>query len=204
MRLAVPPAAPNPPAAAAEDAPGAAEVSEALEQFGADSQRLLESLAAPLVRMTELMSDPERIQERPPAEVRQVLSELAAELQPVGADFQENGRQFESLTLKTDGIMRAYVRYLRENQLQEILESERASLEGAEEELKPIVEAEEFIAEFLDQLRSLEVSSAPMRSALRGFREGSNALRSGIAIMRGWPKMIDDTSEAVAGTLRLA
>ena len=176
----------------ADDAPGAAEVGEALEVFGEDSQNLVGSLTTLLVRLSELMTDPQRVQEKPPGEVRQALSELASDLQPVGVEFQDKGRQFESLTMKTDGIMRAYVRYLRENQMYDILESERASLNGAEEALEPIVEAEGFIAEFLDQIRTLEVISAPMRNALRGFREGSNALRSGIAIMSSWPKLIDE------------
>jgi hypothetical protein len=41
------------------------------------------------------------------------------------------------------------------------------------------------------QVIDYQVSSAPMRNAMRGFREGGKAVNSGIAIMRHWPRIAD-------------
>jgi len=177
---------------AIDDAPGASEVSEALEQFAEESPRLVKSLTDILLELTGVIADSDKIGEKSPGEVRQVLLEMASQLQPLGAGFQETGRELESVTTKTDEIMRGYIRYLRENQMYDILESERASLAGVEEAFEPIAQIEGFVAEFLDQIRPLEISSAPMRNSLRGFREGGTAVRSAIAIMGTWSKVLDD------------
>jgi hypothetical protein len=184
-----------------DDAPGAAEVGEALELFGDESQRLVHSLTRVLETLPTITPDPQLLQQMPPAEVRAVLLEFASRLQPLGAEFQENGREFESMTMRTDEIMRGYIRYLRENRLDDILERERASLEGTDEAFQPIAEIEGFLAEFLEMLRPLEVSSAPMRNSLRGFREGGKAVSSGIAIMGHWPRIADGPDTAVVTTI---
>jgi TIR domain-containing protein len=180
------------PVSAFDDAPGANEVSEALELFGEESPRLVKSLTDILLQLTGVISSAGQFEEKPPGEVRQALLELASQLQPIGVDFQEAGRELESVTMKTDEVMRGYIRYLRENQMYDILESERASLEGAEEAFQPIAQIEGFVADFLDQIRPLEVSSAPMRHSMRGFREGGSAVRGAIAIMGTWPKVLDE------------
>lgn len=180
------------PLVAGDDPPGAAEVGEALEYFGEESARLVTSLVDVLEAVPGLMPDTEGLQRMAPTEVRQVMLDIAARLHPIGVEFQDKGREFESVAMKTDEIMRGYVRYLRENQLDEILERERASLDGADEALAPIAETEVILTEFLEQIRPLEVSSAPMRNALRGFRDGGRAVNSGIAIMRTWPRIIED------------
>ncbi len=185
------PAAPGAPAGA-DDAPGAAEVSEALEHFGGESERLVTSLAGVLGGLPGAMSDPDRLLGMSPADARRELLGIASQLQPLGAEFRDRGREFESVAVRTDEVMRAYVRYLRENRMYDVLEKERASLDGAEEALSPITEAEGDLAEFLERLRPLEVTSAPMRHALRGFRDGGKAIRSGIAIVRGWPRIVDE------------
>lgn len=180
------------PEAREDDSPGAAEVSEALELFGDESQRLVKSLVDVLEAMPGLMPDPESLQRMAPPDIRRVMLDLAARLQPLGVEFQDKGREFESIAMKTDEIMRSYIRYLRENRLDDILAQERASLDGADEALAPVTESEALLTEFLEQIRPLEVSSAPMRNALRGFRDGGNAINSGIAIMRTWPRIADE------------
>jgi hypothetical protein len=176
-----------------DDAPGAAEVSEALEHFGEESQRLVTSLADVLNNVPGAMSNPERLLEMSQADARRELLDVASQLQPLGAEFQDRGREFESVAVRTDEIMRAYVRYLRESGNDEFLERERASLDGTEEALEPVADAERYLAEFIEQLRPLEVTSAPMRNSLRGFREGGKAIRGGIAIMRSWPRIVDES-----------
>jgi hypothetical protein len=196
--------------AGVDDAPGAAEVGEALEFFGDESQRLVGSLTHVLQTVPTILPDPQLLQQMPPAEVRAVLLELASRLQPLGAEFQAKGREFEAITMRTDGTMRGYIRYLRENRLDDILERERASLEGADEAFQPIAEVEGVLTEFLEMLRPLEVSSAPMRNSLRGFREGGKAVSSGIAIMGHWPRIADGpepgllTTPSAAGEVRPA
>jgi hypothetical protein len=174
-----------------DDAPGAAEVGEALELFGEESQRLVLGLTGVLETVPTVTPDPLLLQQMPQAELRGALLELASRLVPLGVEFEEKGREFETLTMRTDEIMRAYIRYLRENRLDDVLAQERESLEGAEEAFAPIGEIEVFVTDFLEMLRPLEVSSAPMRNALRGFREGGKAVNSGIAIMRHWPRIAD-------------
>jgi hypothetical protein len=174
-----------------DDAPGAAEVGEALELFGEESQRLVLGLTRVLETVPKVTPDPLLLQQMPQAELRSALLELASRLVPLGAEFEEKGREFETITMRTDETMRAYIRYLRENRLDDVLAQERESLEGAEEAFAPIGEIEVFVTDFLEMLRPLEVSSAPMRHALRGFREGGKAVNSGIAIMRHWPSIAD-------------
>lgn len=130
---------PTSPQGLDDDAPGAAEVGEALEHFGEESERLVSSLAGVLPQIPEILANPQRL-----------------------AD------------------------------LDEVLEGERASVEGAEGALAPIVEVEGYLADFLEQLRPLEVISAPMRNSVRGSREASRAIQGGIAIMRSWPKIADE------------
>jgi TIR domain len=175
-----------------DDSPGAAEVGEALELFGDESQRLVHSLTRVLETVPTVTPDPELLQRMPPGELREALQVLAARLQPLGAEFQDVGREFESVTTRTDEIMRAYIRYLRENRLDDMLERERESLVGADEAFAPIGEIEAFLTTFLEMLRPLEVSSAPMRNSVRGFREGGKAVSSGIAIMRHWSQIADE------------
>lgn len=175
-----------------ENAPGAAEVSEALEHFAEESERLMTSLTAVMTDLSNVLSNPERFQGLSQPDARRVLLEIATQLQPFSVEFQEKGREFESVAVHTDEVMRSYIRYLRENEMDEILERERASLEGAEEGMAPVVDAERFLAEFIEQIRPLEVSSAPMRNSLRGFREGGKAIRGGITIMRSWPRILDE------------
>jgi hypothetical protein len=174
-----------------DDAPGAAEVGAALEEFGEKSQELLMSLGQVLTDVPGILPSPQNLPELSPAEARNVMYEVAARMRPLGIQFQERGREFETVAMRTDEIMRAYVRYLREHRMDDVLERERESLVGAEEAMAPVVEAEGFLADFLDQLRPMEVISAPMRNSLRGFREGGKAIRSAIAIMRGWPGIVD-------------
>lgn len=175
-----------------DEMPGAAEVNEALEVFGEESKRSIEAVAAVLTRLPSILSNPERLKAMSPAEVRSELLEVAARLRPLGLEFQERGREFESLAVRTDEIMRRYVRYLRENHLDDFLDNERKSLVGLEEAFAPMVEAEGFLNNFLEQIRPLEVSSAPMRNTMRGFREGGKAITGGIAVLRSWPNIIDE------------
>lgn len=183
--------APAPGEAAVDDSPGSAEVGEALELWGDESQRLVHSLTHVLETVPTVTPDPELLQRMPPGELREALQGLATRLQPLGAEFQDAGREFESVTMRTDEIMRAYIRYLRVNRLDDILERERESLVGADEAFAPIGETEVLLTTFLETLRPLEVSSVPIRTSLRGFREGSKAVSSGIAIMRHWPQIAD-------------
>lgn len=176
-----------------DDSPGAAEVGVALEEFGEKSQVLLLSLGEVLTEIPDVLPAGKRLQEMQPAAARNTMLEVAARLRPLGVKFQEQGREFETVAMKTDEVMRGYVRYLREHQMDDVLETERAAMVGTEEAMAPVMEAEGFVADFLDQIRPMEILSAPMRNSLRGFREGGKAIRGAITIMRGWPRILDES-----------
>ena len=175
-----------------DDTPGSTEVAEALDHFGDKSQSIIVSLTGLLAEVPSIIPSVRMLQGMEPAAVRQALLEVAALLRPLGTGFEAGGREFESLAMNTDEIMRSYVRYLRENSMDEVIAREREALVGAEQVMAELIESESVVVEFLDQIRPLEVISAPMRNSIRGFREGGKAVRSGIAIMRSWPRILDE------------
>ncbi|WP_409183849.1 hypothetical protein F9C11_05685 [Amycolatopsis sp. VS8301801F10] len=129
--------------------------------------------------------------EASPPEARRLLLEIAAELQPLGIDFQNRARKFETTVLETDQIMRSYVTFLKENDLREQLEKERQAIGPVEEVTAPLAEAETVLSTFLTQMKPLEAMSAPLRNSIRGFRDGVKAVSSAIRMMRGWGTIAD-------------
>lgn len=179
-------------AAQNDDAPGAVEVGEAFEFFQQETERLLLSMAGALSSFTTILSAPDRLNGVSQAEARRILLEISAELSPLGVEFQERGREFETVAVRTDEIVRGYVQYLKANDLTGQLELERQALAGVEDAMVPVLEAEGTITDFLNKIRPMEVVSAPLRKSLRGFREGAKAVKSGLSLMRGWPRLLED------------
>jgi hypothetical protein len=174
-----------------EDAPGAVEVAEALESFQDETKQLMDSLSETLTGFAAVFQNYQQTHSATPAEIRRILAEMAAELQPLGLEFQDSAREFEAVTVRTDEVLRGYVRFLRDNEMTEQLKKERREIKRAENAMGPLGETDSSVTDFLERLRPVETTSAPLRTSLRGFREGAKAVQSGLALMRSWPKIVD-------------
>ena len=175
-----------------DDAPGAAEVSEALELFQQEVEQTMPEMKNTIDRFAAILTNSSpAVAVASPPEARRILLEMAAELLPFGVDFQNQARKFETTILKTDQIMRAYITFLKENSLHEQLEKERKSIGSVEEFTAPLATAEEILNDFLVQMRPLEAMSAPLRNSIRGFRDGVKALNSALRMMQSWVTIAD-------------
>jgi hypothetical protein len=175
-----------------DNAPGAAEVSEALEFFQDETNRVMPTMKNAIDRFSSILTrSTPTLAKASPADSRRILLEVAAELLPVGSSFRDQARGFETMVLHTDQVMRSYVAYLKENDLKERLEEERKAIGPVDETLAPLTSAEEAMNGFLLQMKPLEAMSAPLRKSLREFREGAKAINSAITIMKGWGTITD-------------
>jgi hypothetical protein len=175
-----------------DDAPGAAEVSEALELFQDKINNVMPTMQGTVEQFSHVLerSTP-GLKQASPSDSRRILLEVATALLPLGTDFQSQARGFETVVVRTDQIMRSYIAFLKENDLKERLEEERKSIGPINELLNPFVEAEEIINGFLIQMKPLEAMSAPLRKSIRGFREGAKAINSALRIMQSWGTLTD-------------
>ncbi|GAA4886988.1 TIR domain-containing protein [Saccharopolyspora cebuensis] len=176
------------------DAPGMAEVSEALEVFQRRGEALMLTMKNALAKLAESFNGAEGVQNMPAAEARAKMLEMAAQIGPYGAEFQEEARSFEAVVVETENLMRSYLEYIRQCGPRDLLEREYAALRSSAVGMEAFDEAEGMLSEFLKNLRPVEVSSAPMRKSLRGFRDGAKAVESAITMIKGWPALADETS----------
>ncbi|MET9263385.1 toll/interleukin-1 receptor domain-containing protein [Amycolatopsis sp. NPDC004079] len=187
-----PAGSPAPGERTGDDAPGVAEVSEALELFQQELDQAMPDMKDTIERFSAILSSSTQpVTEASPPEARRLLLEIAAELQPLGIDFQNRARKFETTVLETDQVMRSYVTYLKENDMQEQLEKERQAIGPVEEVTAPLADAETILSTFLLQMKPLEAMSAPLRNSIRGFRDGTKAVSSALRMMRGWGTIVD-------------
>lgn len=178
-----------------DDAPGATEVSQALTRYTEKAEALFLSMSGPMAQFGSILtaatqsSNGQLTQE----EGWNLIAQVAGDLTPHGEEFRTSAQDLESITVETDVIMRRYIKYLRDKGLTDRLDAERESLEDiSQDDIAPLSELSQQVNEFLSQMLPLEAISAPLRKAIRPFRQGAIATKNAADIMRRWPEIADE------------
>lgn len=175
-----------------DDAPGIMEVNEAAERFEEGVQVLLATLSQNMHDFTDTLSGAERMNAMTKPEARTYILSVATKLRPIGEEFSNTASSFEALVLHTDQIMRGYLKFLRDNDMIDQLRSEVESLRAGEAHMGAFEQTERIVVKFLENIRPLEMGSAPLRKSIRSFRDGARAINSGISMIRAWPTIADE------------
>lgn len=181
---------------AAEPPDGAAvptDVGAALRRLEQESGGLAWSIREPLDAFTAVLAKAGDLTARGgrQADRSQRLIDVAAELQPHADRFLTGAREFDATVVETDELVRDYLRHLHDEGLTAQLARERASFAVTGEDVAALAQLDEMAGKVFIDIRPLEIASAPLRRAVRGFREGALYLTDALTVMRGWLDPVD-------------
>jgi hypothetical protein len=185
-------------ASAADDRPGSMELEEAGERLAAEAEPIADRMNGTFEQLTAVFTARGAgFPDLDPAQARQVMRDMAAEVEPLGREFESAAGDLQQLIFETDAVLRGFVAHLLESGTPDEIDEGRASLRTLHAEFGSLVEVQEVVSAFLEQLRMLEMASAPMRMAFRPLRAGVGSVTTAINMIRRWPDILSETGAPV-------
>lgn len=179
-----------------DESPGLYEI---MEQVNEDGSRLAHLLNEFILLMGEFQAKmtplSEEIKGADHARGRAVLARMAESISDTADRMGSVGTELEAVTIRVDGALRAALTLATEAGSDELRDSLRRSLLGADgnnfAELGGVVDVTTVV---LEQMRGAEVLSVPMRTALRPLRKGVTSFRSAMLTVRSWPELVSSSN----------
>ncbi|WP_166659223.1 toll/interleukin-1 receptor domain-containing protein [Labedaea rhizosphaerae] len=178
-----------------DDRPGSIELGEATERMVAEAGPIAMRINATMEHLGQVLTERSAgLAHLEGDQARQAIRDTAAAIEPLGREFESGAAELQQVVFETDAVFRGYVAHLLETGTAAEIEEARSSLAEARGELDSLQEVQEAVALFLEQLRPLELASAPMRLAFRPLRTGAGSIATAVGLIRRWPDMLSETA----------
>lgn len=120
---------------------------------------------------------------------------MAEAVRSIAQRMDEVGIELEVTTTKVDGDLRTTWALVEEYGSVEIRDSVRTSILGSSgENFSGLTETETTMTSILNEMKSVEVLSVPLRNALRPLRKGITSARSAVLTMKSWSELVSQES----------
>ena len=177
------------------DRPGSIELGEATERMAKEAEPVVIQITTTMEQLCRVMTERgAQFANLDVDQARQAVRDTAAEIEPIGREFEAAAGDLQKLVIETDAVFRGYVAQLLETGTAEEIREARQDLESSRDELTSLAEVQQVATEFLEQLHPLELASAPMRLAFRPLRAGIVAITTAVNLLRHWPDILSETT----------